>query len=261
MAFTYDDSLKTLESQWEIPPSGLNLTPAEVHIWQAALDLPPDRVERLCGLLSPAERAKAERFHFERDRRRFIVAHGTLRLILGRYLAIGPERVLFRYGEHGKPFLADKAARNVLQFNMSHAQELALYAFNLERAIGVDIEYLRPQTDVEALAIRFFSPRESAMLLALPAEQKLAAFFRGWTRKEAYLKAKGVGLSQPLDQFTVSFVGDQPARLLETHNDPEEADRWSLQALNPAPCYAGAVAVEGHHWALKCWQWVESQSQ
>lgn len=260
MAFNGGHPPEIHDLNWESPPVDLRLGSTEVHVWRAALDPPSEAVEQLLHVLSPDEQARAARFCFERDRRRFIVARGILRLILGRYLMIEPACLKFRYGAHGKPFLADEAERNRLQFNLSHTQELALYAFNFERAIGVDIEYIKPKTDIPAIAIRFFSPRESAALLALPETQRLEAFFNCWTRKEAYLKAKGAGLSLPLDQFDVSFEAGQPARLLATRHDPEEASRWSLQALNPAPCYTGAVAVEGYHWALKCWQWVESYS-
>lgn len=244
--------------QWGSPPVDLCLGLTEVHVWQAALDPSPLVVERLRGVLSPDEQARATRFCFERDRRRFITARGTLRLILSRYLLIEPTRVTFHYGPHGKPFLANECEGSRMQFNLSHAQERALYAFNLERAIGVDLEYLKPETDVRAIAIRFFSPSESAALLALPPAQRLEAFFKCWTRKEAYLKGRGLGLSLPLDQFDVSFVTDQFPRLLETRHDPAEAQRWSLQALDPAPGYTGAVAVEGQPEVLKCWQWAES---
>ncbi len=260
MGFNRDTLLGISCPEWNTPPHGLRLEPTEVHVWCATLNPPSDRIEELFHILSPDERLRAKRFYFERDRWRFIVARGILRMILSLYLKVEPGRVMFRYGPHGKPFLSIESDQDVLQFNLSHSQGLALYAFTYSRAIGIDVEYIKPQLDVEGIAARFFSPSESAMLLGLPETQKLDAFFNCWTRKEAYLKAKGIGLSLPLDQFDVSFVRGKPACILKTRGDPQEADRWSLQELTPATCYTGAVAVEGYSWALKCWRWVEPYS-
>lgn len=242
-------------TEWKTPPPGLRLRPNEIHLWRAGLNPPPEHVRQLRRVLSPDERSRAGRLSFERDRRRFIVARGALRMILSRYLATEPERVTFHYGAHGKPFLSNEFDQGILQFNLSHAQELALYAFVCDRAIGVDIEDIKP-VDIEAIAARFFSSRESAVLCALPETQKLDAFFNCWTCKEAYLKAKGVGLSSRLNQFDVSCEPGEPARILETRSEPQEAARWSLQRVTPAPGYRGALAVEGQGWRLKCWRWV-----
>jgi 4'-phosphopantetheinyl transferase len=121
--------------------------------------------------------------------------------------------------------------------------------------VGIDLEYIRSDLQVEQLAERFFSRREIATLRTLPPEVQRQAFFLCWTRKEAYLKARGEGLSLPLDQFDVSLIPGEPAALLSTQRDPYEVSRWSLQELTPAPGYAAALAVEGHGWGLACWQW------
>jgi 4'-phosphopantetheinyl transferase len=144
-----------------------------------------------------------------------------------------------------------------LRFNVSHSHGLALYAVTRRRKIGIDIERVRPISGPEQLAARFFSAGENAELCALPEHVKHEAFFNCWTRKEAYVKARGEGLSLPLNQFDVSLNPGEPARLLRVERDPQEAARWSLQGLTPAPGYVAALAVEGHGWRLACWEWRE----
>jgi 4'-phosphopantetheinyl transferase len=147
-----------------------------------------------------------------------------------------------------------------LSFNLTHSHQLALYAVTRRREIGVDLEYVRADFADEQIAERFFSPREVAALRTVPENLLKEAFFHCWTRKEAYVKAKGEGLSIPLDQFDVSLAPGEPALLLSTRDDPQEADRWSLQALFPGSGYVAALAVEGRTWRLKCWQWLARQS-
>ena len=142
-----------------------------------------------------------------------------------------------------------------LCFNLSHSHGIALYAITCGREIGIDIEYFRPDVEVEKLAERFFSPREAAVLRALPEHLRKEGFFNCWTRKEAYIKAEGKGMSIPLSAFDVSLTPGEPAALLRTESHPQETSRWSLQALSPEPGYTAALAVKGHDWELKCWQW------
>jgi 4'-phosphopantetheinyl transferase len=186
---------------------------------------------------------------------RFIASRGLLRVILGRYLKTDPKRLRFCYTLHGKPELAEEAGDETVQFNLSRSQGLALYAFTRCRRIGVDLELISHHHGDERIPERFFSPREVCALRQLPADTQLEAFFNCWTRKEAYIKARGDGLSMPLDQFDVSLAPGEPAALLNTNGDPEETCRWSLQGLTPAPGYVGALAVEGHDWHLSSWQW------
>ena len=202
--------------------------------------------------LSADERVRAERFYFERDRKRFIVGRGLLRTILGRYLDIKPSRLQFCYQSHGKPVLAEFGAGK-LHFNLSHSQGLALYAVTREQEIGIDIEHVRHIPEADEIVKRFFSARENAVFKALPANQKPQAFFNCWTRKEAYLKAIGDGLACPLDRVEVSLTPGEPARL-SSIADPS-LDHWTLQELTPACSYVGALAVQGQNWSLSCWQW------
>ncbi len=251
--------MTTLSQPWLPPPASPVLSSEDVHVWQATLNQPADIVDRLAATLSNDERQRAERFHFERDRRRFTAGRGILRVILGRYLNLEPDRLRFSYGAQGKPYLAQPAGNPPLSFNLTHSHELALYAFTLGREVGIDVEYIKPLPDLEQIAGRFFSAQEQAQLLALPPAQKAAGFFNCWTRKEAYIKALGQGLSIPLDAFDVSLIPGQPAALLKVKTDPRESRRWTLKALTPAPGYIAAVAAQGQHWQLRCWQWPASQ--
>lgn len=241
-------------AEWLTPPTKLWLPDDEVHVWRAALDLPAAAAVEYRELLEAAELERAARFYFDRDRQRFIVGRGLLRLILGRYLETAPERLRFVYNQHGKPALDAPFDRSELLFNLSHAEGLALYAVTRRRAIGVDLERVRDDFACEKLAQRFFSPQEAAALAALPAAAKARAFFDGWTRKEAYIKAQGRGLSMPLDSFDVSLAPGRPAQLLATRQDPQEAAQWTLCALSPGEGYAGALAVQGQGWRLRRWQ-------
>ena len=240
---------------WAPPLGTLTLGSNEVHVWQAALDVKASDVQRLQQILSPDERARAGRFYFRKDREHFIVARGVLRVILGRYLGMDPNQIRFSYSPHGKPALAGDSRRNAFHFNLSHSHGLVLYAFTRARELGIDIEHIRPDFASEQIAEHFFSHREVAALRALPAPKQTEAFFNCWTRKEAYIKARGEGLSLPLDQFQVSLVPGEPAALLSTNGDPQETSRWSLQTLDPGHGYVAALAVERRDWRLKCWQW------
>ncbi len=242
---------------WDPTLDRFVLESSEVHVWRASLDRAAPVVQGLLKTLAPDERKRAERFYFQADRDHFIVARGTLRAILSRYLATVPDQVCFSYSRHGKPELAKEFDRSWLRFNVSHSHGLALFAISRNREIGVDLEAIRPDVAGEKIAERFFSPQEVCVLRALPRDLQDEAFFNCWTRKEAYIKAKGEGLSMPLDTFDVSLVPGESASLLSTKAEPEEASRWSLRELFPAPGFAAAVAVEGKDWQLKCWEWTE----
>jgi 4'-phosphopantetheinyl transferase len=188
----------------------------------------------LYGILTPQEREHATRFRLAEHRRQFIVCRGTLRKILSRYLELHPARIAFVYNHHGKPSLRDSD----LRFNVSHSGSWALQAVTRAGEVGVDIERMDPQFAAEQIPERFFSPREVAQLRALPADLQTAAFFRCWTRKEAYIKARGLGLALPLDSFDVSLGPDDPPALLRG------ADGWSVRDLEAPPGHAAAVAAE-----------------
>ena len=248
---------KLSSPSWFPSPETLILGDNEVHVWRASLELPSSQVQRLRRNLSEEELERAERFHFERHRDHFIGARGLLRTILGRYLMTDPGKLQFRYGPKGKPELAGKASQRPLHFNVSHSHGLALYAVTREHEIGVDVERIRPDLAGEKIAERFFSSREAATLRELPAHMRQKAFYTCWTRKEAYLKAIGQGITLHLDQFEVSVAPGEPAVLLSINGDPKEASYWSLKGLDPGPGYVGALAVKGHGWDLRCWHWKE----
>ena len=230
------------------------LGPDQVHVWTASRDDATDaEVEGLRGLLTDEERRRADRFVSPLDRRRFAVGRGRLRVILGRYLDQDPESIRFAHNPQGKPSLES----GPLRFNLAHSGSLVLFALTLGRELGVDIEAIRPDFGGEAIARRFFAPGEVASLLSLPPGDRTLAFFQGWTRKEAYIKAQGQGLSMPLDEFEVEIRPGCPARLVATRPDPLEAARWTLIEL-PMPTHPGYVAalcVRGQGWTLKRGDW------
>jgi 4'-phosphopantetheinyl transferase len=227
----------------------------EIHVWHVSLDRPPSDVRRLARTLSPDEEERARRYRGERLRERFIVGRGILRMLLSRYVGRPPGRLRFAYGARGKPALAP-AEGSDLRFNVSHSDGLALYAFARGREVGVDVERLRELPRAERIAERFFSTEETAALKAEPAERRVEAFFTCWTRKEAYIKARGDGLAHPLDQFAVSLVPGEPARLwVAGDGDAREIARWSLDALPLAPGYVAALAARGRGWRLTTRSW------
>ncbi|MCC5645412.1 4'-phosphopantetheinyl transferase superfamily protein [Nostoc sp. CHAB 5824] len=237
----------TAHHLWLPAPTDVNLLSDEIHVWRIDLDQPEPHLQNLVATLSSDEIARAERFYFQEHRQRFIAGRGILRIILGRYLRIQPRQVQFNYQDRGKPVLADTFVDSGLAFNLSHSQALGLCAVNCTRQIGVDLEYIRPMSDLEALAKRFFLPREYEMLRSVSPNQQQEVFFRYWTCKEAYLKATGDGLSQ-LEQVEVSLTPTEPAKL-------QILEDWSLFELLPANNYVAAVAVENFGWNLKCWQY------
>jgi 4'-phosphopantetheinyl transferase len=217
--------------------------------------MPASAIAHLQHILVPEELERASRFYFEKDRRNWIAAHALLRSILGQYLECDPRSLRFTTNSYGKPSLVSLAAGKQLHFNLSHSGDLALFAFAYEGEVGVDVEQMRAGIDYKELATRFFSAHERTALEALAADLQHEAFYLCWSRKEAYIKARGKGVSLPLDQFDVSLVPGEPARLLGSREEPGAVERWSLYALSPGSGYAGALAVEGSGWQLRCWQW------
>lgn len=240
-----------------VPTANLTLTSNDIHVWYAALDQPGLRIQQLAQTLSVDESTRAERFHFEQDRRRFIARRGILRTLLGSYLDIEPSRLQFCYGSHGKPALVENSGGSKVRFNLSHSQGIAMYAVTRDSEIGIDIECIRFISEAEQIAKRFFSTQEYAVFRTLAPNQKQAAFFKCWTCKEAYLKAIGDGLALPLDQFDVSLSPMESVKLLSIKGDPQSAHHWFLQELSPVSGYLAALAVEGYGWRTSCWQWSE----
>jgi 4'-phosphopantetheinyl transferase len=187
----------------------------------------------------------------------FIVAHGLLRAILGRYLSRESHTLQFCYSQYGKPSLDREFGSDALSFNMTHSHGMALYAITRCRDIGIDLEYIDTNVACDQIAERFFSAHEVNMLREVPKQIQHEAFFCCWTRKEAYLKARGAGLSLALSQFDVSVIPGGPVALLSTREEDQDIARWSLHDLSPDYGHVAALAVEGHSCRLKCWQWPE----
>lgn len=229
----------------KLPPETFLLAPSVVHVWRINLST---SIELEWPVLSPDEQARAQRFRFEPDRNRYVLSHGALRLLLGRYLNLKPTEIVFRRGDHGKPALDHDSD---LRFNLSTSHQMALLAVTRQRELGIDIEYRNESHADRQVARHFFSPREIAALNAVPPEKYAEAFFNCWTRKEAYIKAIGLGLNMPLDQFSVSLQPGEPAQLLEVIGQPQEVKRWSMLRLEPEGDYAAALVVEGKGWNLQ----------
>jgi len=249
------ESRVATESSWPSPHSHPELADDEIHVWCAALDKLASELPAFVRPLSESERKRAEQFRFDRDRNRFIVRHGVLRMILGGYLNIEPALVTFAYESRGKPIVSGQAIRSRFHFNVSHSNGLALIAGTRQAALGVDIEHVRLVPEAEQIAAKFFSPHEGAMLNAIPEEQKMEAFFHCWTRKEAYLKATGEGIADALPRIEVSLTPGQPARLTKIDGDMVAASRWTLSALAPAAGFVGALAIKTARPRLACWRW------
>ena len=226
-----------------------------MHVWRAALNLAEAQVAALGACLNAEEQARAGRLRFEDKRRAFVVGRGRLRAILGRYLSLSPQHIQFTYNAQGKPEIAASQA-NGLQFNLAHSGDLALVAVALARPVGIDLEQLRPVEALDQIVGSYFGPGERAVFQRLPPEQRQPAFFAGWTRKEAYLKARGEGLTLPLDQVEVTLApGEAPRLLADATCPPGTGLTWVLLDLEAAPGYTAALAVPGPPGELFTWQW------
>jgi 4'-phosphopantetheinyl transferase len=224
-----------------------------VYVFLVDLEVPDEHLKKLSCMLSCSERDRAERFHFAADRQAYIARHAAIRQILARFLNQKAEELSFTTGPHGKPQLDGLAPDLRLRFNISRSASICLCAVARGRDVGVDIELVREIENLESLVQSQFSPAESSEILSLPDELRREAFFRCWTRKEAFVKANGQGLSIPLDLFTVSVQLD--AAVVETRFDPDEVDRWSLVDVSPAVDYIACVAVSRGDFTVSGWRW------
>ncbi|HEV2749980.1 MAG TPA: 4'-phosphopantetheinyl transferase superfamily protein [Gemmatimonadales bacterium] len=214
----------------------------EVAVFRLATDSAAVRAS--AKLLSDVEQHRATQFAFDRDRDHFVVARARLRQLLASRLGVRPEAVELEYGAHGKPGLGGRFADGELRFNVSHCNDLAVYAFSSGREIGIDVEAIRSLSDADRIAARFFSRRESAAYRALDPPDRPLGFFQCWTRKEAFIKALGEGLSHPLDSFDVSLAPGEPAQILGIEATPGDDRAWRLESLTPAPGFVAAVVTE-----------------
>jgi 4'-phosphopantetheinyl transferase len=243
--------MRTAVALWNAAPAGLKPESGEVNVFSAPLDVPTARFDELAQWLADDEWQRAKRFHLKRDRSRFIVGRGQLREILGALLDIHPKKFVFSCGEFGKPQIAGPVAAHSLHFNLAHSDSLAVYA-TAKHELGVDLERVRAMDQTEQIAARFFSTHEGRCLAVLPAEQRLEAFFSCWTRKEAYIKAIGLGLSDCLVQIEVSFT---PLGAAEWLGVPRNPPRWFLHSFSPAADFVGALALPQQDSQVHCWQW------
>ena len=245
---------------YTLPPN-MEIAPDEVHVWLVSLQIPSDDLHRLTTYLSPDEEKRVQKFHFEKDKRDYCACRGTLRVILGAYLKQNPASLSFSHNDLGKPFLSENTEANKLLFNLSHSRSMALYCLSRGRRVGIDLEYIHSEIVEGLLNEHVFSSRETTKLQALPEKEQIKAFFDCWTRKEAFSKALGKGISIPMNQFEVSFVPGEPPRLLHTEWSTEEPDLWEIVDLNIDRRYSAALAVEGRNLRLRCWEWSDSLSQ
>jgi 4'-phosphopantetheinyl transferase len=225
-----------------------------VHVWVADLDPDASRMKRCMQNLSLDERERARKFHFRRDRDRFIAARGLLRSILGRYLHIEPQGIRFRYGPQGKPAIQETHGSNIF-FNVSHSHDRVLYAIARGREVGIDIELIRDDISLENVVVRFFSTRELVTLRALSPHTRGKAYYTSWVRKEAYMKATGRGLSFSLDQLETFSLPGEPEECFQVRKSPDEASPWHIRDLSLGPDYAAALAVEGDYAGHEYWRW------
>jgi 4'-phosphopantetheinyl transferase len=241
LSMNISDAAFRLETQIMLPAD-------EVHLWRVDLANVARREQKWEEILSADERARAARFRFSRERQYFTATRSLLRTILGGYLDSDPKALRFQYSEKEKPLLTQSP--NHVEFNVSHSGDVALLAFARGRDVGVDVEQLREDFDHKAIARRFFSEQEQVQLTALAPADRYHGFFRCWTRKEAYIKARGTGLSLPLRHFDVSLKPRDLNALLATRPDSGEASQWVLQEVSAGEGYVAALCVRGHGWHL-----------
>jgi len=237
---------------WPNPPHPLAPEPGELHVFRLSLKA-SDELSEAWRCLSPEEQERAGRLRTDRLRRRYWNAHVQLRYILASCLGCSPADIQYEIGAHGKPYLAPGTG---LQFNLSHSADVGLVAVCHGQEVGVDIEAWREDVDRGMLARRFFAAQEAATIAALPPEDQLRAFFSVWTRKEAYIKCRGGGLSIPLDSFEVSVDPPEPVMLFDLAPERALNRRWSLYEISPGEGFSAAVALEGAARRILCWDWM-----
>jgi 4'-phosphopantetheinyl transferase len=238
----------------ELPTEIASWDRDEVHLWLVSLDQPAARIAALRSILSQQELKRASRFRFDHISRRYVVAHGLLRELLAAYLGERPEHLEFEHTAHGKPVIATRG-RDPLHFNLSHSGELALLGLAQGQEVGVDLEMRRFDPEPLTIANHFFTPIERAVLQSLSGAQRCDAFYSAWTCKEAYVKAIGRGLSEPLDRCEVIDHRGEPARFVRLDRTADDAVSWSIFHLRPRPDAIGALCIRGARWRVRA-RWV-----
>jgi 4'-phosphopantetheinyl transferase len=236
------------ESSWPQPPP---LAHGEVHVLRMSVPQDPKVVSHLETSLSRTENERAAAYHFDEDRQRHIVARGGLRLALAHHLASAPGELRFRVNAYGKPLLFDSSGPDGIRFNVSHSGAFVLLVLARGRRVGIDVEQIREDVPHLDMAARFFSTQEYDALVAQSLRRRVAFFFATWTRKEAYVKGRGRGLSIPTQEFSVEVSGTEPLRV-DDRDCISRPGRWRVTGIETAEGYAAAIAVEGSRWRVRC---------
>lgn len=242
-------------TNWLAPPNNMDLDPTVAHVWRIELDRPPVPVDTLRALLSPQEKARADRLIRPIYRKRFATSRGLLRVLLAKYTNIGAADLLIEEEELGKPYLARAQNERGLSFNVSHSEDRALLGVTVGNRLGVDIEMVKSSRDLRGLARRYFAAAEIETLEGCSEENRLSTFYTYWCRKEAFLKAKGSGLRFPLNQVDVSAPPSPHIEILEPGSGSGELTRWTIHDLRPYPNFAGAVCLDSQETVLRLWDW------
>ena len=248
------DTTGECPANWVVTDNHPPLETHEVHVWKIGLLASQVQLDQLRTLLSDDELERADRFRFDRHRRRFITGRAVMRILLGRYTGRLPEALDFSYNPHGKPSLKDAGS---LEFNFTNSRDLALLCVARQRQLGIDLEHLGRHADYAGIVNRFFAEREIEELFSIPESRRHAAFLTGWTRKEAYIKALGTGLSLPLGKFAVTIDPQVAPSLISADDMPDEPDRWTFRHLEPEPGYVASLVVEGGGWEIRNYCWKE----
>ncbi len=230
----------------------LSLQPSQLHVWSVCKSDHENRLQEYWDILNEAEKERALTFRFLKDRYCFIIARGVLRNLLGAYIQMAPDQVKFQFGHNGKPYVHHPSQ---IKFNISHSGDTILLGFVQKHSIGIDVEYTKRKVDVKKIAELFFAEEEVTSLFRLDQAYHTQAFYNCWTRKEAFIKAVGSGLSFPLDQFVVSLDSTKEATLIDTKWDKKEKDKWMLNTIEPGKDYIGAVSVKGNVSDIQSWRY------
>jgi 4'-phosphopantetheinyl transferase len=227
----------------------------DVHVRIASLDHRQSELRFFESILANDEIDRANRFHFQKHRERFIAGRGLLRVILSLYIGVPPGEIVFAYGSYGKPALRRRNDQPAIEFNLAHSDATAIYAITSGRPVGVDLELITNKFSPETVAEHFFSTTELVTLRGLPEDMQRVAFFQCWTRKEAFIKALGDGLSCPLRDFDVSLAPGEPARLLHVGWAPEETSRWCMEDIDAVPGFSAAIVLAGSQCQMHVSRW------
>lgn len=237
--------------QWQFPKVFPRLQTNQIHVWRTSLKRTEKESLELIDLLDSKEKEHANRFIAKNAANNFIVARGILRKLLAGYLEILPQNLIFERNQYGKLYLD----ASPLQFNLSHSKDLALFIFALNYPVGIDVEFIRDDYDFADIAKRFFSKKEVAELFSLPEDEQLLAFFNCWSRKEAFIKAMGVGMFYTLDKFSVGVTSAKSGKIGFEHSSDElDTNNWVLEAIDPANGYTGAFVVGSSSYSVGFYQ-------